>query len=102
MKDRNSIRDISSMPCPKKGVAVLVENAGPGYHVFTYGPGYINRILFNSKNLLTYLSSENIGKKDISFYVMAYDGRTGHVNYKGVKNWQELLLSRKQAPMLPD
>lgn len=101
MKDRNSIQDILSMPRPQENSLIYVKNASSGYHIFFYGPGFINCILFDAKDLKTFLNPEDIINKEGSYYVMEYNNQNGHVTYGGEKSYQELISSLKSAEPVP-
>lgn len=78
LKNQTSIADLKKLPGVEKGTKIYVLGATDSENVFFYGPGAVNKLVFNDPNIMTVLNPESMDKTP-PYVVLQYDPQNGHV-----------------------
>lgn len=74
--NRNSFEDIKHIEKPIVGSQIYIENATNGHHIFIYGPGFVNNLIFNDPSLISnFIKDENEKIKPYVLLQYNEDGR---------------------------
>jgi hypothetical protein len=78
LRNQTSIADLRKLGGVEKGTTFYILGATDSENVFFYGPGAVNRLVFNDSSLVTILNPEKIDKKP-PYVVLRYNLQDGHL-----------------------
>jgi hypothetical protein len=70
--NNQSFNDLSLIEKPQENTQIYIDGIADGHHIFFYGPGFINNLIFNDKTLQTSLSIEEIDRTK-PFLILNYN-----------------------------
>ncbi len=78
-----TMNELYQIPKPEEGTHIYVQNVKDNYHIFYYGPGFINQIIFNDETLTIEINPTEIDESKPYLILDYHEGHIREIKRKG-------------------